>query len=111
MTRALRLVVYDATQRSRAPRTLGLSWQYGTQLYRALGRVDAAYGARSFADAFDWLKRTAATQPIAELQFWGHGKWGQQDLERSCHIMKIKLRWTKIKKINGGCRYCRWMLS
>jgi uncharacterized protein DUF4347 len=73
----MRLVVYDATQRSRPPRALGLSWQYGTQLYRALGRVDAAYGARSFADAFAWLARHEPGQAIHELQFWGHGKWGR----------------------------------
>jgi hypothetical protein len=73
----MRLVVYDATQRARPPRALGWSWHYGTRLYRALGRVDAAYGARSFADAFDWLSRYETQQPIHELQFWGHGKWGR----------------------------------
>jgi hypothetical protein len=77
MRDALKLVVYDATQRSRSPRALGLSWQYGAQLYRALGRVDAAYGASSFADAFTWLSREQASRPIAEVQFWGHGKWGR----------------------------------
>ncbi len=82
MARALRLVVFDATQRKRAPRALGYSWQYGTQLYRALGRVDAAYGASSFADAFDWLARHEAERPIGELQFWGHGKWGRCFIDR-----------------------------
>ena len=77
MSDALRLVVYDATQRSRRPRALGLSWQFGTTLYRALGRVDAAYGARSFADALAWLAGHERQRPIAELQFWGHGKWGR----------------------------------
>ena len=68
MAEALRLVVYDATQRQRRPRALGLSWQYGTHLYRALGRVDAAHGARSFADAFTWLKRYEPTRS-AEVLF------------------------------------------
>jgi len=77
MTDGLRLVVYDATQRQRRPKALGLSWQYGAHLYRALGRVDAAYGARSFADALAWLARHDAAQPIQEVQFWGHGKWGR----------------------------------
>ncbi|HYQ14781.1 MAG TPA: DUF4347 domain-containing protein [Polyangiaceae bacterium] len=77
MADALRLVVYDATQASRPPRALGWSWRYGTQLYRALGRVDAAYGARSFSDALAWLGRCQPAQPIQELQFWGHGKWGR----------------------------------
>jgi hypothetical protein len=82
MTEALRLVVYDTTQRSRAPRALGWSWHYGTLLYRGLGRVDAAHGATSFADAFDWLARFAPERPIGELQFWGHGKWGQLFIDR-----------------------------
>jgi hypothetical protein len=78
----LRLVVYDATQRSRPPRMLGLSWQYGTHFYRALGRVDGAFGAHSFAQAFEWLARHEASRPIAELQFWGHGKWGRIFVDR-----------------------------
>lgn len=77
MAAGLRLVVYDATQRQRRPRMLGHSWHYGAHLYRGLGRVDAAYGAASFAEAFAWLAQHRADQPIEELQFWGHGKWGR----------------------------------
>ncbi len=77
MAEGLRLIVYDATQRRRKPAALGLSWQYGSYLYRALERSDAAYGARSFADAFAWLARHDRSRPIRELQFWGHGKWGR----------------------------------
>ncbi len=88
MAAGLRLIVYDATQRKRAPKLLGLSWQYGTHLYRALGRLDAAHGARGFASALEWLKKYEPTRPIEELQFWGHGKWGrifidQETLDRS----------------------------
>jgi len=88
MTDGLRLVVYDATQRQRRPKALGLSWQYGTLLYRALGRVDAAYGANSFADALAWLARHESSRPIGEVQFWGHGRWGRifianEQLDRS----------------------------
>jgi len=82
MTDALRLVIYDATQRSRRPRALGFSWQFGTYLYRGLGRIDAAYGAHSFEAAFAWLARYQPSRPIAELQFWGHGKWGRIFIDR-----------------------------
>ena len=82
MTDALRLVVYDATQRTRRPRALGLSWQYGSRLYQGLGRVDEAYGAHSFADAFAWLTSYEPTRAIGELQFWGHGKWGSAFIDR-----------------------------
>ncbi|HKO50446.1 MAG TPA: hypothetical protein VJV79_22140 [Polyangiaceae bacterium] len=82
MTDPLRLVVYDATQRSRPPRALGWSWQYGAQFYRAFAGIHGAYGARSFADAFAWLTKHEPSRPIAELQFWGHGKWGRAFIDR-----------------------------
>jgi len=82
MSEGLRLVVYDATQRQRRPKALGLSWQYGCHLYRALGRVDAAYGASSFADALSWLARHESARAIQEVQFWGHGKWGRIFIDR-----------------------------
>jgi hypothetical protein len=77
MANGLRLIVYDATQRKRRPRALGFSWQYGSYLYRALGRADGSVGASSFAHAFDWLARYQPSRQIEELQFWGHGKWGR----------------------------------
>lgn len=82
MTEGLRLIVYDRTQRARSPRALGYSWQYGTHLYRALGRVDAAYGARDFGGALRFLASHEPTRPITELQFWGHGKWGKIFVDR-----------------------------
>lgn len=77
MTEGLRLIVYDRTQRARAPRGLGYSWQYGSYLYRALRRTDAAYGARDFDGMLRFLASYEPTRPITELQFWGHGKWGK----------------------------------
>lgn len=82
MSEGLRLVVYDATQRWQRPVGLGLSWHYGVQLYRALGRIDRAYGARSLADALHWLAEHEPSRSIAELQFWGHGKWGKIFIDR-----------------------------
>jgi hypothetical protein len=73
----LRLLVYDATQRARPPRALGLAWQAGSYLYRGLGRIDAAYGARSWAEAFEFLATHDAGRSVGEFQFWGHGKWGR----------------------------------
>lgn len=77
MAAPLRLLVFDATQRRRAPRALGHSWHYGARLYRALGRIDAAFAANGFAEAFEWLARHEPSRPIGELQFWGHGRWGR----------------------------------
>jgi len=84
VSQGLRLVLFDATQRTRKPRALGLSWQLGGALYRGLGRVDAAFGARSFAHAFDWLESYEPDHPIEELQYWGHGKWGRIFIDREC---------------------------
>lgn len=82
MKSPLRVVVYDATQRSRPPRALGLSWHLGTYLYRGLGRTDAAYGARSWSEALSWLGGYEPERSIAEVQFWGHGKWGRALIAR-----------------------------
>ena len=73
----LRLVVYDVTQRGRPPRALGLAWQAGALLYRGLGRIHAAFPARDWSSAFDWLETHEVDRRIEELQFWGHGKWGR----------------------------------
>lgn len=73
----LRLVVFDATQQQQPPRALGYSWRYGTRLYGALGRHDGACAAHDLAEAFAWLASYEPQRQIAELQFWGHGKWGQ----------------------------------
>lgn len=79
MTHApLRLMVYDETCRSEA-KLFGLStaWSAGAKLYRALGRLDAAFGAASWEDALEWLATYDPARPIAEIQYWGHGKWGR----------------------------------
>jgi hypothetical protein len=74
----LRLLVYDRT--CTGPHGLpGLShaWQAGHHLYRGLGRLDAGFAASSWAEALDWLATHAAPAPLGEIQFWGHGRWGQ----------------------------------
>ncbi len=70
---ARRLVVFDRTQ-DRWPVGLTAAWSAGARLYRRLGRIDAAHGAASWAGALDWV--LGQEDAIAELQFWGHGKWG-----------------------------------
>jgi hypothetical protein len=75
----LRLMVYDATWAGRRPVQLGLtsSWIAGGALYRAMGRLDAVYGARSWTDALAWLCSVEPRREIAEVQYWGHGRPGR----------------------------------
>jgi hypothetical protein len=75
-------MVYDVTQRARKPAGLGLAWQAGSYLYRGLGRLDAAFGARNFESGLDWLSNYEPGTPISEVQFWGHGKWGRIFIDR-----------------------------
>ena len=79
MSRApgLRLMVYDKTCRGK-PWRPGLShaWWTGGKLYRMLRRFDAYRGVASWDEAFQWLGTFRPDQPIAEVQYWGHGKWG-----------------------------------
>jgi hypothetical protein len=71
----LRLMVYD--RNSSAGRFLTTAWKVGGRLYGALGRLDACFGAASWSEALEWLARHEAPAPIAEIQFWGHGRWGE----------------------------------
>lgn len=49
-------------------------WSAGATLYRKLGRIDEALGIGDWDEGLGWL--AAQREPIAEVQFWGHGKWG-----------------------------------
>jgi hypothetical protein len=72
----MKVVVYDRTCGGRWWRPgLTTSWRAGSSLYRALGRVDATFGAASWSEALDWI--AARREPIDEIQYWGHGKWGR----------------------------------
>lgn len=69
----MRVVVYDKTC-VRGRRGLSPVWAAGTKLYRGLRRIDAAQGVASWDEAIAWL--LAQREPIEEIQYWGHGKWG-----------------------------------
>jgi hypothetical protein len=83
VTAPLRLMVYDRTCTGR-PFLPGLThaWASGAWLYRALGRFDAHFGAASWAEALAWLGDVDAGRPVAEIQYWGHGKWGKALIDR-----------------------------
>ncbi|CAN5909807.1 hypothetical protein BH11MYX3_BH11MYX3_42800 [soil metagenome] len=69
----MRVLVYDKTC-VRSGNRLSIAWTAGSGLYRALGRIDASHGVASWGEALAWL--ATIDQPIEELQYWGHGKWG-----------------------------------
>ncbi len=74
---ALRMMVYDRTCHGPGPLPgLTLTWRVGGWLYRALGRLDAVFGAASWAEALHWLATYQDGRSIQEIQFWGHGNWG-----------------------------------
>jgi hypothetical protein len=77
----LRLLVFDRTCVGRG---VGLStaWSAGSVLYRAFRRVDAARGVASWNEALGWLATHEADRPIAEIQYWGHGRWGRVLVDR-----------------------------
>jgi hypothetical protein len=80
----LRLMLFDRT--CTGPRLrpgLSHAWWSGGQLYgRLLGRLHAWHGASTWADALTWVAQHQPDRAIAELQFWGHGKWGQAYIDR-----------------------------
>ena len=71
-------MVYDRTCVAKvAPVGLSTAWAAGSVLYRGLNRIDAAFGATSWDDALTWLGSYEPSRPIAEIQYWGHGRWGR----------------------------------
>lgn len=52
----------------------------GAGLYRARGLLDSSLGVASFDEALAFLAE--AKEPIGEIQFWGHGKWGRVFVDR-----------------------------
>ena len=71
----VRLIVYDRTCVGRVG-GLSTAWSGGSRLYRWLGRIDASFGATTWTEALAWIEASSRERPIAEIQFWGHGKWG-----------------------------------
>ena len=76
-------MLYDRTCRGR-PLLPGLShaWGSGGVLYRGLGRIDAWRGIASWEEGLSWLAEVAPERSIAEVQYWGHGKWGHARVDR-----------------------------
>jgi hypothetical protein len=94
----LRLLVYDRTCRGR-PLLPGLShaWQVGGALFSAIGRFDGRIGVSSWDEALQWLASINPEQKIAEVQYWGHGKWGAprvrgESLREECLLQNHDLR-------------------
>lgn len=69
--RGVRVLVFD-----RRAGALSMVWSAGAKLYRARGLIDRALGASSWQEALDFVATWAPEQALAEVQFWGHGKWG-----------------------------------
>jgi len=76
-------MIFDDTCRGGgAPIGLTHSWIAGALLYRGLGRLDAHVGARSWDEALAWLCDKEPDREIAEIQYWGHGRWGEARIDR-----------------------------
>lgn len=90
----LRLMIYDRTC---GP--LSTAWRAGVVLYKGLRRFDATFGASSWNEALAFIEQH---ESIREVQYWGHGRWGQvlvdrDVLDRKGHrvLDALKERFTK----------------
>ena len=78
----LRLMIYDDTCRGSALLPgLTHSWIAGASAYRWKGRLDYTKGVTSWAQGLEWLATVEEDREIAEVQFWGHGKWGRAKVD------------------------------
>lgn len=75
----MRLLVYDRTCTGR-PLPLTAAWWAGARLYGALGRFDAWRAVGTWEEAVGWL--ASFDQPLEEVQYWGHGQWGNARIDR-----------------------------
>ena len=79
----LRLMIYDRTcVGPRVPVGLTTAWSAGSVLYRGLRRIDATFGATSWKEALEWLATYEVSRRIAEIQYWGHGRWGRVMIDK-----------------------------
>lgn len=79
----LRLLFYDDTCRtSRFGLGLTHSWVAGARFYGAAGKFHAAEGFTDWESALEWLATFGGDEPIDEIQYWGHGKWGRVFIDR-----------------------------
>ena len=67
----------DTCRRSKFGLGLTHSWMAGARLYGATGKFHASRGFTTWADALQWLSTYGDHEPIDEIQYWGHGKWGR----------------------------------
>jgi hypothetical protein len=75
--RPLRLLIYDRTCRGRSFLPgLSHAWGLGAAWLGLRGRVDASRGVSSWSEALDWIAKHEPGRSIAEVQYWGHGRWG-----------------------------------
>lgn len=84
LSKPLRVMLYDDTCR-RSSLGLGLthSWIVGGELYKWRRKLDLCQGASSWEEGLAWLATVAKDNRIAEIQFWGHGKWGMAMINRA----------------------------
>src|SRR5262245_22928418 len=74
---ALRLLIYDRTCHGRRGLPgLSSAWWAGARLYRVRGLLNGVCAAASWSEALDFLAGHRPGCAISEVQFWGHGKWG-----------------------------------
>jgi hypothetical protein len=73
----LRLMLFDRTCTGRRMRPgLSHAWWAGGHLYRGMRRFHASHGVDDWESGLQWLAGVHPDRPIAEIQYWGHGKWG-----------------------------------
>ena len=75
---SLRLIIYDDTCRSRFGQGLSTIWSVGAKLYSGVER-----GVHDWQKALRFLAQYPGSEPIDEVQFWMHGKWGQLYIGRN----------------------------
>jgi hypothetical protein len=103
--RPLRLALFDRTCNG-VGFWPGLSdaWALGAELYGDLRRLDGYRGVASWEEGFAWLAEYEQEQSIGEIQFWGHGKWGEARIGRDVVNERTLLQDARLAPLLGRVR-------
>jgi len=85
---------------------LAYTWFAGGKMYRWFRWVDEVKGVTSWDEALDWILEQGKDAKISQIQYWGHGSWGnvwigKTPLSKSTLTKDTPLRdkWTEVSKV------------
>ena len=106
-----KLMIYDATTIKDGWDGFGndglaYSWFAGSRLYRWARWLDEVKGVTSWEEALDWVLEQGKDAKISQIQYWGHGSWGNVWIGKTAlnkatvtKDSELHRKWAEVKKV------------